>query len=748
MILFVDFKTDLSTFIVSGKNAEAMVLANEMQTGTLSRRYLISISASPGLTVANSFSEQFSKEIQLIDGVTAVWSADHSADYLSEIASIYQRMGSAFYSLYPDQHLQHILTPQWLQQRAEFVRNALLSPQAPLIKKMVVNDPLLLNLEGFRSVAGQAKSTQTTTDQYANWIVETAYSGMNAAQQSRISQSIQQTFQQLNQTRNITYTLEMTGVPVFAVATQTLIQGDVVNISVLSSIALICLFLLIFRSFSSLITVFTVLLTAILSAMLITQSIFGYVHGLTIAIGATLSGICIDYPIHSLVHASGVQASQRSISIKRIWPSMLLGGLTSLIGYSALGFSGYPGFRQVSVFAVSSIVIALLMTRFFLPGILKNQPIVYRNMPGVTTWLWLSRRYSKGLITVLILTVLVASFNLKSLNWLQDLQQLTPELDQLKQLDKQIRARMTPIEPGRFVLVSGETTEQALQNAERVYPMLDQMKADGTLDHYFGVYPWLLSSKQQTDNQILLSEVLTDEILQHWKQALQQQKLAVEKLSQLDYPIQEPMTLEDLTSTPVNRMIENQILVTNDKTLVLIWLGKHQPEAMKFTLTPVENAMYFSQRELINEMTNNYTERAKILLSAGLAIIFILLTINYQSLFKAFITLLPAITAAMLMLLFWSLSAQPISFLHLVGFLLVIAICVDYGIFFQENRGGDIQLTYQAISASMLTSMLAFGSLITAQSSMLTILAGVVALGVLLGFLLCPVLIRTKSWGN
>ena len=83
-----------------------------------------------------------------------------------------------------------------------------------------------------------------------------------------------------------------------------------------------------------------------------------------------------------------------------------------------------------------------------------------------------------------------------------------------------------------------------------------------------------------------------------------------------------------------------------------------------------------------------------------------------------------------------------------MGFLLVIAICVDYGIFYQENRGGDINLTYQAMAVSMLTSAIAFGSLIAAESTSLRILSGVVAFGVILGFVLCPLIIKQIKTDN
>ena len=105
-------------------------------------------------------------------------------------------------------------------------------------------------------------------------------------------------------------------------------------------------------------------------------------------------------------------------------------------------------------------------------------------------------------------------------------------------------------------------------------------------------------------------------------------------------------------------------------------------------------------------------------------------------------TLSPAFLAALMILALWAWTGEAISFLHLVGFLLAVAICVDYGIFYKENRSGHLALTYQAMAASMLTSALVFGCLIFAQTSMLQTLAKVVSCGVILGFLLCPILIK------
>jgi predicted exporter len=143
-------------------------------------------------------------------------------------------------------------------------------------------------------------------------------------------------------------------------------------------------------------------------------------------------------------------------------------------------------------------------------------------------------------------------------------------------------------------------------------------------------------------------------------------------------------------------------------------------------------------------MTRDFTVRAQQLLFVGLALIILLLMARYKSPLKTAQTLLPAVLSAVMVLGFWSFTGVAISFLHLVGFLLVVAICVDYGIFYQENRGGDSVLTYQAMGAAMLTSALAFACLMVSESTSLKILSGVVVIGVVLGYLLCPIIIKPK----
>ncbi len=735
-------KTDISAFILAGDNAEEILLASEMQSGVLSRRYLLSVGAKQPGGVPQQFVRQLRARLQGIDGVADVWSPSQQRDVVQELLSLYSKHAGSLYSLEPENDLAKLFTPQGLQDRAALLKQALLSPQASMVKTIVRHDPLLLTLDAFKEQVGTLQQAADPQAQYQNLVLETTMSGLEVPEQSRIQQAIQAEFDGLVQNEGQRFQLEMTGVPIFAVATQNLIKGDIEKVSALSSIALIVLFFLIFRSFNALFQVFSLLLIVILSAILATQATFGYVHGMTIALGSTLVGICIDYPIHAVVHAHTVTAAERYAVVARIWPSMVLGGLTTLIGYVALGSSGYPGFQQIAVYAATGILLALLLTRFVLPGLVKTREQRQLNIPCVGPWARFCRRHRLGLSLLLLAGLGVALWGVQSLRWLEDMQQLTPELNYLKENDKRIRARMVSVEPGRFIMVTGADNETALRKTEQVYRTLQELKRQGGLSEYFGLYPWLLSVGQQLQNRQLLQQYLTEDNLALWREALRQQGLSVKLLGRFDYPQTEPLKPEQVFATPAKRLLDSRVIESEGKTVVMIWIADHDYDLVKATFAGWSGVQYFSYRELLNGMLQDYTEKAEMLLLAGLALIVALLIVRYRSVFKALQTLMPAVMAAFFIFGIWGLSGALISFLHLVGFLLAVAICVDYGIFYQENRGGDIALTYQAMAASMLTSVLAFGCLITADSTSLRTLSGVVAFGVLLGFLLCPIIIR------
>ncbi|MGR8933955.1 MAG: MMPL family transporter [Gammaproteobacteria bacterium] len=748
--LTVSVKTDLSAFFVAGDSDEENLLASEMQSGVLSRRYLLSIVDPSGAQMTESAGiDALLTRLQAIAGISDVWRPEQSRAAFDTIARFYAPHAAQLYSRTPASDLDALLSAEGLQRRAEALKTALLSPQAAVFKFIALQDPLLLSLQRFRGMAEQWRESAPRTGPYRNLLLDTQPSGLDAEAQRAIRRQIETQFAQWNGERNHRFRLEMTGVPVFAVATQTMIEGDIARLGALSSAGLVVLFLWLFRSPGALLQVGALLLATMAAAVLATQAVFGYVHGMTLAVGSTLGGVCIDYALHGLVHGQSVPRGERAAVIARIWPSMAMGAVTTSVGYGVLAFSGYPGFRQIAVYAAAAILSALLLTRFVLPSLIVDMPLL-KTPPrkGVLEyWLAFCDRHRGKLLIPVLLAIGLAAANLPSLHWIRDLQELTPETDYLKAADQAIRERMISIEPGRFVLISAKDPESALQKAEQVYPRLDRLQAEGRLQNYFGLYPWLLSQRRQQANADLLRRHLTEKVGADWHKALREYGLSVARLGRLDYPDNAPLNMQQLLASPLKTMVDNQVAMHAGQVLLTIWLGEHDAGALQTALSGIDGVRYFSQRDLLNRMTLQYTERASILAAAGIGVIFALLCLAYRRPWPALQTLLPSLSAAVVIAGVWALTGQPLSFLHLTGFLLALSICDDFGIFFRENRGGEIALTYRAMAASMLTSALAFGCLAAAETSMLRTLSAVVGLGVVLGFFLCPVMIKPRTSG-
>jgi hypothetical protein len=73
---------------------------------------------------------------------------------------------------------------------------------------------------------------------------------------------------------------------------------------------------------------------------------------------------------------------------------------------------------------------------------------------------------------------------------------------------------------------------------------------------------------------VLLAD-LTDETREFWRNALQNQGLSVARLGDLDYTQSETLTAQQVSQSPVAKLISNQMILADQHNLLLIWLTSH-----------------------------------------------------------------------------------------------------------------------------------------------------------------------------
>ena len=97
-----------------------------------------------------------------------------------------------------------------------------------------------------------------------------------------------------------------------------------------------------------------------------------------------------------------------------------------------------------------------------------------------------------------------------------------------------------------------------------------------------------------------------------------------------------------------------------------------------------------------------------------------------------------------------SLAGVALGILHLVGFLLVVAIGSNYALFFDQLRlvGRPDADTLASLALANLTSVVSFGLLATASIPVLCAIGQVVAPGALLSLLLSAAFIPLQPGGT
>lgn len=735
-------ESDLNAFFTATDDQDSRLLSGLLQSGELSRRYLLVVESADEQGDVGRFSSDLVRQLAELDGVEQVWPADQPPrDWIDAVAA-YAPYHARIFSLSPEDDGPELFELQGLNRRAEGLKQALLSPQGGFIKPIAKQDPLLLSLNGFKSM--QSRLEIPAGASAGAVILQSRPPALDSAAHEVLQSAIRSTFDILNAEKGHVFRLSMAGVPVISVAAHGEINRDVTLVSTVSSVAVVLVFLLLFRSFAALHWIMMIQATAFLVGTLAVALIFSYVHSLTLALGASLIGICVDYPIHVMVHGVKHRMPLQTV-VRVLWPSLFMGGLTTVIGYLALGLTGFPGFEQIAVFALFSIATSLSLTRWLLPTLLSGKKLHVAQLPGVTAWVAFCRRRRKSLWLLLALAALSAGYLLPQLRWMDDMQKLAMNMDLLKQQDATVRSHFSSVEPGRFVLIQADDMETALQRSEAAERRLQTLKKQGVVGEYHSLFPWLVSESLQRRNAVVYEEAVGEPFRVAWRAALSQAGLSVEKLGNLPFVSEQALAPAQVLSTQVSQILSGRVLERQQGVALSIWLGAHDPAKLSDGLQGLPGVRYFSQKDQLNHLAEQYRDRSLRMLAVGILIMALFIGMQQRNLRKVVLTLLPSLAATLFIFAGWALIGEEVSFLHVIGLLLAISLCVDYGIFFVENRAGDADVTYHAIAASTLTTLVSFGALGLGKTPTLPILALSVTLGVAVGFLLCPLLIAKPN---
>ncbi len=747
------FTTDLSAFLPRTPTPEQKLLMDQLRDGLASRLILVGIEGADAPTRAR-LSRQTAQRLR----------ADPAFATVSNGEPVNTERDRAF--LFNHRYLlSPAVTParfgvDGLHAALSDSIDLLASPAGLLVKSLLPRDPtgemvrLLdqLNSGSHPTLIDGAWASRDGTR--ALMLMQTRAAGSDTDAQEQAMAAIRQAFDAAAST-TLGAKLVMTGPGVFSVTSRSTIKSQVSRLSIIGVALIAALLLLVYRSLTALALGLLPVVSGALAGIAAVNLGFGSVHGITLGFGTALIGEAVDYSIYLFVQ-SAPEGADRQAWIKRFWPTVRLGVLTSIFGFASLLLSGFPGLAQLGLYAIAGLVVAASVTRFVLPHLL---PLKFRihdvSAIGARLSRWVQRapalRPAAALVLLAACAVLIQH---RSSVWNDTISSLSPVSQADVALDTRLRADMGAPDVRYLVVVSGASREAVLQSSEQVCVLLQAQVDRGELAGFESPSHYLPSSATQRARQasLPLPEALQTRL------ALAVQGLPVR--AQLLAPFvadvaaartQPLLEARDLEQTSMALALQALLIEQNHQWNALLPLTAPegagiQADKIRAALSAagLPHVLFVDMKAESDRLYSGYLHEATVLSLGGLVAIVGLLLLVFRSPMRVLRIVAPLAAAVISVTAGLAALGQQLMILHLVGLLLVVAVGSNYALFFDRSDPGTAiaPRTLASMLFANLTTVAGFGLLAFSNVSILQALGVTVAPGVILALIYSAIFAR------
>jgi predicted exporter len=651
----------------------------------------------------------------------------------------------------------------------------LASPAGLLFKSLLPRDPTgeLLN------VLDQLARSPTPESRDGVWVgsdgsralavAETAAKGSDSDAQSTAIDAIRAAFAAAAAAAELPpgggkrLQLRLSGPGVFAVAARAKIERAAVRLSIASSILVVTLLLLVYRSLPALGLGLLPVATGALVGIAAVALGFGAVHGITLGFGITLIGESVDYSIYFFIQSRQPQSGAAPVRgwQQLWWPTIRLGMLTSVCGFASLLPSGFPGLQQLGLYSISGLIAAALVTRYVLPALLPAHFAIRDVTPvGLRAGRVLQRAQRLSGSALLLCGAVLATLalgvlyhNRESL-WNRELSALSPISADDQIYDAKLRADLGAADVRDLVIVSGPDMESILRGAERAARALQSLVDEKVIGGFESPAAYLPSMATQESRRSSLPSAA--DLRANLNQAVEGLPVHADRLRPFLEDVEATrhaalVTPRDLAGTSLNAGFDALILHQKDQWNALLPLRSASTGAQidlgKVTAalkdSQVDEARVLDLKQESDALYDNYLSEAVHFSLAGFLALTILLLIALRSPRRVARVLAPLVLAVLTVAAGLVIAGVHLSILHLVGMLLIVAVGSNYALFFDRQANaeetGEEALTLAALVIANASTVIAFGLLSFSQVPVLVALGTTVAPGTFLALLFAAI---------
>ena len=537
-----------------------------------------------------------------------------------------------------------------------------------------------------------------------------------------------------------------TGAVFYADAARTDAKNEMDFIGTISTLCIVLLIYLVFRSFLPIALGLLSVGFGVLAAAVLSISVFGEIHLITLVFGASLIGDTIDYPIQYLSARLGAGKAWDPLSgLRRIAPGLTMALLVGILGYGVLVFLPFPALLQIAAFSITGLSVTWITVLMLLPFFLKSPDI--RGANSVISFLqdgliWFQAKVDKkkcvAAAGILFVFALPGCFSMK---WNDQVSLLISRSPDLVEQESRIRDLTGYSGGSQFFLVEGKTPEEVLINEEKLSAKLAEMTAQGVIAGFHGISSFVPSHERQMRNRLFWERnVFSDR--ETFRRILSEAGLHEHVANALieDFDVSEDRFLQigDWLKMPFSFPYRHLWVGETGRGFASIVLLRNIRDFGRLAASAegLEGVTFVDKVGSVSRLFRSYREMGCSWLFYAVCLIYIVLSARYGCL-QAICLLSPALLSMALSMAFFGYMGISMTLFNILSLMLVLCAAVNYAIFMREG-GIKVAATLAGVLLSAITDLLSFGLLSFSSTPALSGFGLTLLLGIGASILLTP----------
>ena len=517
-------------------------------------------------------------------------------------------------------------------------------------------------------------------------------------------------------------------------ATQSAKQ-EVSIFGVLSLLGIVMLTLLIFRNLQPLMLALLAMTSGVLSGLAAVLFWFGSVHLITLAFGAALLGISVDYAFHYCCERFSKKHTTGQERLAAIYNGLTLGMVSSVVGFSTLAFTPLPGLQQISVFTVAGLLMSYFSVVVLFPRLDRaaplHEPRLLRHMNRAVSKPHVAKVKQLAFVAI----VALAGYGAFQFQVDDDIRRLQNLPEDLQLEEKALKTASGLNNSAQYFLIRGDDIQSTLEAEETLRNDLDALVSRNMLSGYTAISRYVPSIRRQSENRKLVEDHLLGAALDSYRLQLGH------FTASWNYPQNETgyLTPDQLKAVQgFDQIALLQLISSPQEVIHLVTLnGVSDLSVLQDAANQIEGARFIDPTGEITQTLSTYRSRALIFLVAASVLIFAGLSVRYGP-WRAFKVVLVPLAAVGLTPVLLAVTGAVFTFFNAIALILVFALGLDYALFCSESDDDGQHISQFANGLSAISSILAFGMLAFSQQYALHAIGATVSIGLVLAFFSAP----------